>query len=103
MARRLLMVEVSGGLVWGRLRLGLMDGVKMALGSRGKTVEVKDWKEWRAPWCICRILSFRQIFFLGFLSDCPPMLWWPLHDAVGVDSKKITTSENQCTGAWYMG
>ena len=49
MARRVLMVEVSGG----RPRLGWMDGVKVALDNRGMTVEAahqyaKDRKEWRA-------------------------------------------------------
>ena len=39
MARRVLMVEVSGGRVRGRPRLGWMDGVKVALGNRGMTVE----------------------------------------------------------------
>ena len=39
MARRVLMAEVSGGRVRGRPRLGWMDGVKMALGNRGVTVE----------------------------------------------------------------
>ena len=39
MARRVLMAEVSGGRVRGRPRLGWMDGVKMALGNRGMTVE----------------------------------------------------------------
>ena len=53
MARRVLMVEVSGGRVRGRPRLGWMDGVKVALGNRGITVEAtrqyaKDRKEWRA-------------------------------------------------------
>ena len=53
MARRILLVEVSGGRVRGRQRLGWMDGVKVALGNRRMTVEaarqcVKDWKEWRA-------------------------------------------------------
>ena len=53
MARRVLMAEVSGGQVWGRPRLGWMDGAKVALGNRGMTVEaarqsVKDRKEWRA-------------------------------------------------------
>ena len=38
-SRRVLMVEVSGGLVRGRPRLGWMDGVKVALGNRGMTVE----------------------------------------------------------------
>ena len=51
MARRVLMAEVSGG--WVRGRLGWMDGVKMALGNRGITVEAaqqcaKDRKAWRA-------------------------------------------------------
>ena len=39
MARRVLMVEVSGGRLQGRLRLGWMDGVKVALGNRGMRVE----------------------------------------------------------------
>ena len=52
-ARRVLMAEVSGGLVRGRPRLGWMDGVKVASGNRGMTVEAarqcaKDRKEWRA-------------------------------------------------------
>ena len=53
MARRVLMAEVSGGRVRGRPRLGWMDGVKVAFGNRGMTVEAarqcaKDLKEWRA-------------------------------------------------------
>ena len=53
MARRVLMVEVSGGRVRGRPRLGWMDGVKVAFGNRGMTVEAarqcaKDRREWRA-------------------------------------------------------
>ena len=52
-ARRVLMAEVSGGLVRGRPRLGWMDGVKVALGNRGMTMEAarqcaKDRKTWRA-------------------------------------------------------
>ena len=39
MARRVLMTEVSGGLVRGSPRLGWMDGVKVALSNRGMTVE----------------------------------------------------------------
>ena len=50
MARRVLMAKVSEGRVRGRQR---MDGVKVALGNRGMTVEAarqcaKDRKEWRA-------------------------------------------------------
>ena len=53
MARRVLMAEVSGGGVRERPRLGWMDGVKVALGNRGMTVEAarqcaNDRKEWRA-------------------------------------------------------
>ena len=53
MARRVLMAEVSGGRVRGRLRLGWMYGVTVALGNRAMTVEAerqctKDRKEWRA-------------------------------------------------------
>ena len=40
MARRVLMAEVSIGRVRWRPRLGWMDGVKVALGNRGMTVEV---------------------------------------------------------------
>ena len=47
MARRVLMAEVSGGRVRGRPMLGWMDGVKVALGNRGITVEAAR-KEWRA-------------------------------------------------------
>ena len=39
MARRVLMLEVSGGWVLGRPRLSWMGGVKVALGSRGMTVQ----------------------------------------------------------------
>ena len=47
------MVKVSGGRVRGRLRLGWMDGVKVALGNRGMTVKderqcTKHRKAWRA-------------------------------------------------------
>ena len=52
MARRVLMAEVSGGRVRGRPRLDWTDGVKVALGNRGMTVEAarqcaKDRKAWR--------------------------------------------------------
>ena len=52
-SRRFLMAEVIGGRVRGRPRLGWMDGVKVALGNRGMTVEAarqcaKDRKAWRA-------------------------------------------------------
>ena len=53
MVRRVLMTEISGGRVRGRPRLGWIDGVKVALGNRGMTVQAarqctKDRNEWRA-------------------------------------------------------
>ena len=39
MAMRVLMEEVSGGRVRGRPMLGWMDGVTVAIGNRGMTVE----------------------------------------------------------------
>ena len=39
MARMVLMAEVRRGRVRRRPRLGWIDGVKVALGNRGKTVE----------------------------------------------------------------
>ena len=52
MARRVSMAKVSRGRVQGRQSLGWIDGVKVALGSRGMTVEAaiqcaKDMKVWR--------------------------------------------------------
>ena len=52
-ARRVLMVEVSGGSVRMRPRLGWMDLVKAALGNRGMTVKAarqraKDRRDHRA-------------------------------------------------------
>ena len=50
MTRRVFMADISGGRVQRRPRLGWMDGVKMALSSRGMAVEAarqcaKDGKE----------------------------------------------------------
>ena len=57
-ARRVLMAEVSEGRVPERQRLGWMDGVKVALGNRGMTVELRNntqkiGKSGQA-WCICK-------------------------------------------------
>ena len=56
--RRVLMAEVSLGRVRGRPRLGWMDGVKVALGNRGMTVEAENQCEKKIgksgePWYIC--------------------------------------------------
>ena len=84
MARRVLMAEVSGGRVRGRPRLCWMDGVKVALGNRGMTVEArqcaKDRKEWRAL-VHMELNAFDAAIFAwpGVLSDRPPLLWWLSH------------------------
>ena len=58
MARRVLMAEVSGGLVRGRLRLGQIDGMKVALGDRGMRWRlhnnVREIGRSEKSWCICR-------------------------------------------------
>ena len=54
MARRVLMTEVSEGRVRGRPRLGWMDGVKVALGNGGMTMEAARKIGKRGePWYIC--------------------------------------------------
>ena len=54
MARRVLMAEVSGGRVRGRPRLDWRDGVKVALGNRGMTVEAaRKIGKSGEPWYIC--------------------------------------------------
>ena len=115
MAKRMLMEVVSKGQVWGRLRLGWMNGAKVALGSTGITVEAmlqctKDRNEWSAlVLMLCNWLNFTYPFLLG------PVFFWTilpcsggyhlerggmlLHGAVGVNSKNGTTTENQGTAA----
>ena len=82
MARRLSMAEVSVGRGPGRPRLGWMDGVKVALGNRGITVEAarqcaKDRKEWRAL-VHMQLNEFHEAIFAWpcVISDRPPVLWW---------------------------
>ena len=94
-----------------------MNGVKVALGNRGMTVEAarqceKDWKESKAL-VHMKLIEFHKAIFAwpSAFSDRPPMLWWlspgegwdPLHDAVGINCKKIATTENQAGYVKYMG
>ena len=82
MPRRVLTAEVSGGWVRGILRLGWMDGEKVAFGNSRMTVEavhqcMKDQKEWRA--LVHVLLNEFQVAIFAWpcvLSDHPPMLWW---------------------------
>ena len=54
MAKMVLMVEVSGGQVQGRPRLGWMDGVKVAFGNREMMVEAaRKIEKSGEPWYIC--------------------------------------------------
>ena len=54
MARRVFMAEVSGGRVRGTPNLNWMDGVEVALGKRGMTVEAaRKIRKSGEPWYIC--------------------------------------------------
>ena len=79
------MAEVSEERVRGRPRLDWMDGVKVALGNRGMTVEAarqcaKVRKEWRAL-VHMQLNEFHAAIFAWpcVLSDRPPMLFWLSH------------------------
>ena len=80
MARLVLMAEVSGDRVIGRLWLGWMDGLKVALGNGRIMVQAvrqraKDGTKWRALEHM-QLISFRRSFLLCVLSDPPPVVWW---------------------------
>ena len=113
LAKRVLMTEVSGGRVRGRPRLawmeGWMDGVEVALGNRGMTVEAaslcaKDRKEWRTL-VHMKLNEFQRPFLLGpvffrtaLRCTCGYHLkrgGMPVHDTVGINCKKGATTENQ--------
>ena len=117
MARRVLMAEACGGLARSRPRVGWMDGVKVALGNRGMTVEAarqlaSDRKGWRA--LVHMLLNeFHSAIFLGlvfFRTALPCSGGYHLerggillHDAVGINRKNGATTENQGSGVEYMG
>ena len=114
MSRRVLMAEVSEGWVRGRQRLSWMDGVKVALGNKGMTVEAeRKIQKSGEQWYISNWTSFKQPFFLDpvfFRTTLPCSGGYhldrgetPLHDAVGINCKKDRTTENQGTGVKYMG
>ena len=69
MARRVLMAEVIARRIRGTPSLGWMDGVKVALGNRGMTVEAERQfskeRESGEPWCICNWMSFTRPFLQG--------------------------------------
>ena len=94
MARRVFIAEISGGLVRGKPRLGWANGIKMALGISGAD-----------PWYICNCMSVTQKFFLDpvfFRTALPCSGGYQMeryvmsfHDAVGINWKNGTTTENQ--------
>ena len=94
-----------------------MDGVKVALGNRGMTVEAerqctKDRKEWRAL-VDMQQNEFNTSFLLGtvFFRTALPCSGgyhlerggMRLHDGVGINCKQGATTENQGSGVKYMG
>ena len=55
LARRVMTAEVGGWRVRSRLRIGWMEGVKVALGKRGMTVEAaREIGTSGEPWCVCK-------------------------------------------------
>ena len=73
MARRVFIAEVSGGRVRWRPRLGWMDGVKVALGNRGMTVEAaRETGKSGDPLYKCNWMSFTRPFLLALCSFGPP-------------------------------
>ena len=90
-----------------------MDGVKVALGNGGMTVEAarqcaKDRKRGESPGTYVTKPSFTRPFLLGivFFRTALPCSGgyhmergeMPLHDAVGINYKKGATTENQGSG-----
>ena len=65
------------------------------------------------PWYICNWMSFTRQTLIGTVFFRTAILrsggyhlkrgGMPLHDAVGINSKKGTTTENQDSGVKYMG
>ena len=94
-----------------------MDGVKVAIGNRGMTVEAarqyaKDRKSGE-PRYICNRMSFTRPFLLGTVFFRTALLCsggyhierggMPLHDAVGRNCKKDGSTDYQGSGVKYMG
>ena len=94
-----------------------MDGVKVALGNRGMTVEAarqcpKDRKELRAL-VHMELNEFHAAIFVGpvFFRTALPCSGgyhmerggMPLHNVVGINCKKDATTENQGSAVKYMG
>ena len=110
------MAEVSGGRVRGRPWLRWMDGVKVALGKRGVTVDAarqcgKIGKSGE-PYYICKWMNFTPTFLLGpvrFRTTLPCSGGYhlerggmPLHDAVGINCKKGAATEHQGADMKYL-
>ena len=113
MTWRVMMADESGGRVQGRPRLGWMDDVKVALGSRGMMVQaqqkcMKDRKEWRAL-CIWRWLSFTQPYLLDSCSfrlpSCALVAYHQegggLLHGVGVNCKMGTISDAKQKNSFF--
>ena len=116
MARTVLMAEVSGGRIQGRPRLGWMDGVKVALGNRGMTVEAaRKIGKSGEPWHIRNWMSFTRLFLLGTLFfrtalSCSGVYHMErggmaLHDAVGINCKtaRLLNIKAQMSCIWAKG
>ena len=85
-----------------------MDGVKMAFGNRGMTVEAApQYPGTYVTDCVSRGHFFLANVFFRTALPCSGGYHMekggmPLHDAVGINFKKGATTENQGSGVTYM-
>ena len=85
-----------------------MDGVKMAFGNRGMTVEAaRQYPGTYVTDCVSRGRFFLGTVFFRTALPCSGGYHMekggmPLHDAVGINCKKGATTENQGSGVMYM-
>ena len=114
MARRVLMVKISGGRVRGIPRLGWMDGVKVALGNRGMTVEaMRQCVESPGTYVTKRVYRGHlclTLCFFGPPSHALVVITWslerggmPSQNEIGINCEKGATTENQDSAVKYMG
>ena len=111
MARRVLMSEVSGGRVRGRPRLGWMDGVKVALGNKGTTVERSERsmrersERVERPGTYVTDWISRRHFCLALCSFGPPsralvVITWRWLGCLYVMRLKLTLKRAQVSSIW---
>ena len=96
MARGVLMVDVSGGRLRGRPRLGWMDGLKVALGKRRKScIEIESCNTSEYFTIVCRVTR---------TTWCLSSHWWhmeSLEPPVPHGVCQVTGATCSLSGHWY--